>query len=307
MFGKLGILVAAALWSVAADAQETALGSPVPPEPKPSTATGTASASPKYWFQIDLAPQISQRDPLFSDSDATDSTDIGWTLGLNYNLSKRVDIEARMGATATIDSDNDATASSKLVGSVRLRRLLREGSQNARNPWTLKAFARYQLGLRHKDFFADRDGTEHTFDAILALQIKFRSGPQFDFDAGPRRVESTLAGSDYTAFRLNPRVRLPLSSSVGLLVNGDVERRQYDGVDPAIGRSRQDWRFQIFVGLDLKQALIDLICRGRDGCRVPIEEFNIGARLIEIESNVASQEVSTLRLAGSVSLRIPLN
>lgn len=305
MIGRIGILAAASFWSASAGAQGV---EPVPPPQKPATGAVAAPSIPKYWFQIDLAPQISQRDPLFSDSDATDSTDVGWTLGLTYNLSKRWDVDARMGTAATIDSDRDSTASSKLFTSLRLRRLLQSSAEGARNPWTLKAHVRYQLGLRFTDFFADRDGTEHTFDAVLALQIKFRDGPQFDIEAGPRRLESTLAASDYTAFRLNPRVRLPLGSALGLLVNGEVERRQYDGIDPAIGRSRQDWRFQLFAGLDLKQALIDLICRGRaDGCIFPVEEFNVGARLIQIESNVASQEVSTLRLAGSLSLRIPLN
>jgi len=263
---------------------------------------------PKIWFQFDLAPEIAQQDPFSGDSQTSDSTDVKWTLGLSENLGDFLMLELKFGPVATIDSDRDATASSRLVGSISLRtqpllsNVPPEGSgrANPRVALNLSALFNYQAALRYIDFFSDRDGTEHTFDVGASLQVKFPRA-ELTLDAVPRRVESTLPASDYSSFRLVPRLKVPLVEGIRLVASGEAERRWYDHVDPIIGRERRDWRFQGFAGFDFAGLINN--CLGME----LLGEAVVGARMIDIGSNVPGQDRSTLKFAGSLRISVPLS
>lgn len=268
---------------------------------KPEGTTGADGggtpepARPKLWFQVEVSPDITSQEPFTPDS-TNDSTTVKWTLGLDYNLSPGLSLAVSGGPNATVDSDNDASASSRFVAAASL----------TAGPFAgFKPFIKYNIALRFTDFFEGRDGTEHTFETGFNFQHKFRIG---SFDAGliARRFESTLPQSDYGSVRTTPKLTfLAFPEVADLIVGAEFERRWYDYTDASVGRERRDWIVQGFVGLDLKHMVNRYLNRGlARQSAAEFRDFSVGVRFVDIQSNVDAQNRSTIRVTPSVSFRV---
>jgi len=302
MIGKTGILAAAALSGAAAAAQGTGQEAPPVPaavKPQPTAGTGAPSGSAtgaKIWFQIGVSPEITSEANLPRN---TDSTKVGWLLGVDYVFARGWTAKLSLGPSATVDSDRDSRESSSFDVGLALE---------SSNPLVLglTPTISYQYTRKYQSFFADRDGHQHTFEGTLNRQFKWRWAT-LDVPFGPQRIDASNAADDYWAVRLRPKLTVPLlGDSVRLVLNLNLERRWYDETDPTIGRPRRDFRVETVAGLNFAP-VINRWLASQGNRQDIVREFTIGGRWIENNSNVDGQDKSSLRFTPSMTVRIPLN
>lgn len=237
-------------------------------------------------IEFEIAPEIASHNVLGSESRTTSATDVSLTFITTHQLSDWLEIEFDAGPSFTFNS-GDVTGSS-LAGALELR--------TRQNDSGFAAFARYGLALDFDDVFEDGLDTVQTLTAGVRYGTSI--GPAaIGFELAPRWVNSSHDPDDYLATELFVDAVIPVADSgVILIAEMAVDRRWYQNTDPVLLAKRRDWRFEIFAGADIADAIFPASGRAN-----PIRSLGVGVLWLEVDSNLGSAERSALKVLPAIT------
>lgn len=248
--------------------------------------------SSSSWIELDLAPELVTHNPLTANTHTSGNTSLSLTFITVQPLSEALELEFDIGPSVTIDHAPDTSAGSSLGAAIELRT-----RQNASG---FSAFASYGIGRSFDDVFGAGQDTTHVFTTGLRYGVELGIG-HFGAELAPRYVTSTQDLDEYLAAELFLEAVVPIITDGAILIaEAALDRRWYQRADPVLEKSRRDWRFEAFFGIDFAGAL----SAGRS--ENLFRSLGVGVLWSEVDSNFSGAQRSEILVLPAITLALPL-